>query len=134
MLYTVHSPEYAQPLNVYGLCVVHEFIGKISSWHGDVMTEFMFSSLMIYSGLYHQAAPNPNQSTRCVKQKQIKPKQGSDDLRKSTLPKSCKKRLKKKQKSDYRMPLQKFTFPKSYCNRLFLKYNNMILSLLTLNS
>lgn len=38
----------------------------------------------------------------------------------------------KKKKSDYRMPLQKFTFPKSYCNRLFLKYNNMILSLLTL--
>jgi hypothetical protein len=41
---------------VYGLCVVHEFIGKISSWHGVVITEFMFSSLMIYSGLYHQAA------------------------------------------------------------------------------
>lgn len=51
-----NSPEYAYPLNVYGRCVVHEFIGRISSWHGVVITEFMFNSPITYSGLYHQAA------------------------------------------------------------------------------
>jgi hypothetical protein len=31
-------------------------MGRISSCPGVVITEFMFSSLMMYSGLYHHAA------------------------------------------------------------------------------
>lgn len=77
------------------------------------MTEFMFSSLMIYSGLYHQAAPNPNQSTRCVKQKEIKRKIGSDyriALENLLFLSHAKKDIKKKRRSDYQMLLEKLRF------------------------
>ncbi|KAI9070879.1 hypothetical protein K1719_047157 [Acacia pycnantha] len=37
------------------LCALPRVLGNVSSWHGVVVTEFMLSSVIMYSSLYHQA-------------------------------------------------------------------------------